>query len=169
MVRLYLLCFVHDRYQRLNDHLISAFCVLLRRYADEVNERARDAFYLHRRQANEDIYQGAKLLYLFIDPDASVWDEARFERLCQTAGSLAEDLFHSGRLESVQIGEELPVAIKTIRELHEFLDGLALLERLENPARVLPMAGHNLIRFRPDGAEGVSIHVDDERAGQTEH
>lgn len=68
MVRLYSLCFVHSRYQRLNDHLISAFCVLIRRYVDEVNERARDAYYLHRRQANEDIYQGAKLLYLFIDP-----------------------------------------------------------------------------------------------------
>ena len=57
MTRLYLLCFVRDRYQRLNDHLIAAFCALVRRYADEVSEGARDAFYLHRRKANEDIDQ----------------------------------------------------------------------------------------------------------------
>ncbi|MBX2823386.1 MAG: DUF4158 domain-containing protein, partial [Gammaproteobacteria bacterium] len=68
MTRLYLLCFVRDRYQRLNDHLISAFCALVRRYTDEVNERAKDAYYQHRRQANEDIDQGAKVLFLFVDP-----------------------------------------------------------------------------------------------------
>lgn len=31
MTRLYLLCFVRDRYQRLHDHFIAAFCSLLRR------------------------------------------------------------------------------------------------------------------------------------------
>ncbi|MFK7997405.1 MAG: hypothetical protein AB8B87_24980 [Granulosicoccus sp.] len=68
MTRLYLLCFVRNRYQRLNDHLIAAFCALVRRYTDEVNERAKDAHYQHRRQANEDIDQGAKVLFLFVDP-----------------------------------------------------------------------------------------------------
>jgi len=36
-VQLYLLCFIHDRYQRLNDNLLGAFCSLVRRYADEVD------------------------------------------------------------------------------------------------------------------------------------
>ena len=69
MTRLYLLCFVRDRYQRLNDHLISAFCTLLRRYVDEVNEQAKDAYLRYRREANEDIQSGAQVLQLFIDPE----------------------------------------------------------------------------------------------------
>jgi hypothetical protein len=38
-VQLYLLCFIHDRYQRLNDNLLAAFCSLVRRrYGDEVDK-----------------------------------------------------------------------------------------------------------------------------------
>jgi hypothetical protein len=76
MMRLYLLCFVRDRYQRLNDHLISAFCALIRKYTDEAIERGRDTYHLHRRQVNDDADQGAKVLHLFIDPD--VPDETPF-------------------------------------------------------------------------------------------
>jgi len=45
MARLYLLCFVYDRYQRLNDHLLNAFCTLIRRYIDEVAAATKNALY----------------------------------------------------------------------------------------------------------------------------
>ena len=44
MVHLYLLCFIHDRYQRLNDNLLSAFCALVSRYADEATAAAKKPF-----------------------------------------------------------------------------------------------------------------------------
>ncbi len=44
-VYLYLLCFIHDRYQRLNDNLLGAFCSLVRRYVDEVAAATKEAIY----------------------------------------------------------------------------------------------------------------------------
>lgn len=133
MVRLYLLCFVHNRYQRLNDHLISAFCVLTRRYVDEVTERAQDAYYLHRRQANEDIDQGAKLLYLFIDPDVpddrpfgevraqadSLLSADRIARLCDhLAGDAGLD---EGLFEWQAVDAVMPKTKRNLRPLLRFL------------------------------------------------
>lgn len=69
LVFLYLLCFVHDRYQRLNDHLLNAFCTLVARYADEASAAAKEAVYRYRVEANEDLTQGAKILRLFLDSD----------------------------------------------------------------------------------------------------
>ena len=51
--------------------MLSAFCTLVRRYIDEVAEATREAVYLHRRQANEDVDQGVKILRLFLDPGLS--------------------------------------------------------------------------------------------------
>ena len=45
---LYLLCFVHDRYQRLNDNLLGAFCSLVRRYVEAV-VRDRYEFMVYRQ------------------------------------------------------------------------------------------------------------------------
>ena len=67
-VRLYLLCFVHDRYQRLNDNLLGAFCSLVRRYVEEVDAATKEAIYRFKLQTSEDIEQGAKVLALFVDP-----------------------------------------------------------------------------------------------------
>ena len=68
-VHLYLLCFVHDRYQRLNDNLLSAFCSLVRRYVDEVGAATKEAIYRFKLETSEDIEQGAKVLALFLDPN----------------------------------------------------------------------------------------------------
>ena len=52
---LYLLCFVHDRYQRLNDNLLGAFCSLVRRYVEEVDGATKEAIYRFKLQTSEDI------------------------------------------------------------------------------------------------------------------
>ncbi len=54
-VHLYLLCFIHDRYQRLNNNLLTAFCPLVRRYIDEVTVATKEAVYKFKIQASEDI------------------------------------------------------------------------------------------------------------------
>jgi len=111
--------------------------------------------------------EGLSGYHVFVDPDARQWEPEAFERLCRLAGSLAEDLFHQGRLETVQVAGESPVQVKGIRELHEFFDVLARLER-RGSAGSAPHAGTRRIHFKPEGAEGIAIFLDDERAGQTD-
>lgn len=93
MTRLYLLCFVHDRYQRLNDHLLAALCSLVRRYSDEVNSIARESVYRHKIQANDDLGQGVKILQLFLDP--TITDQTPFADV----RARAQDLLAADRLE----------------------------------------------------------------------
>ena len=101
-VHLYLLCFIRDRYQRLNDNLLGAFCSLIRRYADEVDAATKEAIYRFKIQTSEDVEQGAKVLALFLDPGidgqtpfAAVRDRAHTllvpERLQQLCRHLAGD------------------------------------------------------------------------------
>lgn len=68
IAQLYLLCFVLDRYQRLNDNLFTAFCALVGQYADEAAADAKEAVYQHKLQLNEDIEHGVQVLALFLDP-----------------------------------------------------------------------------------------------------
>jgi hypothetical protein len=117
-VHLYLLCFVHDRYQRLNDNLLGAFCSLVRRYVDEVGAAAKEAIYRFKLQTSEDVEQGAKILALFMDPDiedqtpfATVRDRAhtllapeRLQQLCRHLagnGSLDEGAFEWSEVDGI--------------------------------------------------------------------
>lgn len=85
-VRLYLLCFIHDRYQRLNDNLLGAFCSLLRRYVEEVDAATKEAIYRFKLQSSADIEQGAKVLALFVDP--GIDGQTSFGKVRDTAHDL---------------------------------------------------------------------------------
>lgn len=65
---MYLLCFVRDRYQRLNDNLLGAFCSLVRRYVEQVTVATKEAIYRSKLQTGEDVEQGAKVMALLLDP-----------------------------------------------------------------------------------------------------
>lgn len=86
MMQLYLLCFIYDRFQRLNDHLLNAFCALVSRYLDQVSTEAKDAVYRHKVQANDDLNQGVKILELFLD--TSITDQTPFSVVRERAVSL---------------------------------------------------------------------------------
>ena len=131
--RLYLLCFARDRYQRLNDHLIAALCALVRRYADEVKDRAEDARSRHRREANDDLDQGIKILQLFIDPkiaDEQPFGEVRAQaeallspdrltRLCDYL--TGESDLDEGRFEWQAVDDLMPKVERNLRPLIRFL------------------------------------------------
>jgi uncharacterized protein (DUF58 family) len=112
--------------------------------------------------------EGESGYHLYIDADAAQWEGAQFEQLCSVACSLADDLFHAGRLDSVTIAGEVPVKVRGIRELHDCFDLLALLERRAHT--VVPFIGtrSNRITFRPCGERGVAIYVEESQAGQTD-
>lgn len=113
--------------------------------------------------------EGESGYHLYIDPNAARWDAAQFETLCSLACSLADDLFHLGRLESVAVGDSGSIPVRSIHELHDFFDLLALLER--QPDTVTPVSGlrSNRITFRPCGESGIAIYVEANQAGQTHH
>lgn len=132
-VQLYLLCFIHDRYQRLNDNLLAAFCALVRRYANEVEEATKETIYRFKLQAHDDIEQGAKVLALFLDPSidgqtpfSTVREQAhalltpeRLDQLCNHLvgdGSLDEGVFEWKELDLV-----MPKVKRNLRPLLRFL------------------------------------------------
>lgn len=113
--------------------------------------------------------EGERGFNLQIDPDQNLWSEAQFERLCSLACSLADDLFHAGRLDSAHVIGEDHMAVRCMRDLHGFFDRLAEL----SPAPLIEAmpAGHssnNQITFRPLREGGIAIYVDGIQVGQAD-
>lgn len=120
--------------------------------------------------------EGESGFHLRLDLTAAHWSSAQIETLCSAACALAEDLFRAGRLETAGVGQGETTAVRGLRELHDFFDQLALLER---PTAGSPRGGvemrsngsrtverRNTITFRPLGEGGISIHINGTQAGQ---
>jgi uncharacterized protein (DUF58 family) len=110
--------------------------------------------------------EGESGYHLQMDPDASQWNAEQFESLCSLAGSLADDLFHQGRLETVSIGDGIAASVRNIHELHDFFDQLARLERQRQAVVPPSSVRSNRLTFRPCGESGIAIYVDANQAGQ---
>jgi len=99
---------------------------------------------------------------LRLDTPVSLWNRPeQFEILCRFAGTLAEDLFATGRLQGVSVnGGEVRDIVK-VRDVEAFLDDLACLVPLvavDKPA--FPGGTRNVITFAPEGGRGVTAYVD---------
>lgn len=110
---------------------------------------------------------------LRIDTPAAVWTRPeQFELLCSFAGTLAEDLYASGRLRGVSINGGPLLETRRIRDVEALLDALAVLAPAAEPAAGTLLrqgsggqgresgATKNVISFAPEGARGVTAHVD---------
>lgn len=112
---------------------------------------------------------------LRIDTPAAVWiHPEQFELLCSFAGTLAEDLYATGRLRGVTLNGGPLIETRRIRDLEVLLDALALLQPVADGGGVPSPRGNdalrgggspppttkNLITFAPEGARGVIAHVD---------
>lgn len=88
------------------------------------------------------------------------WSDVALERLCAVVASLAEDLYHAARLDSVVVGEETH-RVRTLRDLHEVLDALALVtgEQLAGGVRSAANGLHR-VDFYAVGEAEVAIYVD---------
>jgi hypothetical protein len=79
-VRIYLLCFVHHRYQRFHDHLLNALIYHVRRFSDEAREAAKERVYEQHLQMDHDLQKAGQVLKFFTDPkipDALTFREVR--------------------------------------------------------------------------------------------
>ncbi len=113
---------------------------------------------------------------LRLDTPAAVWTRPeQFELLCSFVGTLAEDLYATGRLRGVTVNGGSLLETRRIRDLEALLDELAVLQpmaegRGDSPNRPeggwgqppLPNQSHsrNVITFAPEGARGVTAYVD---------
>lgn len=113
--------------------------------------------------------EGEQGFHLYVDNSRDSWRRAQFDLLCSLISSLAEDLYHAGRLDSVTIGTDDPVGVRTIRDLHDVFDRVAVAELSDAVGGPSGLAKLNRITFRPNGEEGIFIYVDDQQAGQVEH
>jgi uncharacterized protein (DUF58 family) len=113
--------------------------------------------------------EGAESFMLWLRTPADVWTRPeQFELLVSFATTLAEDLFRAGKLVGVAVNDEPPLAVRGARDLEAFLDRLAVVERVEEVERNAEggkflSAKQNVITFAPEGARGVSAHVDGEK------
>ena len=92
-------------------------------------------------------------------------DDACFEKACAFAGSLAEDLFHKGRLTALAAGDEPFAPVKRACDLHAFLDRLSGLSR---PAGVTRAGTLNpdTRHFVPGPGDVVHVRLRDQTLGE---
>jgi TnpA family transposase len=67
LAHIYLLCFVHYRYQRLHDNLINCFIYRVRQLLDEAKSVAKERVYEYRLEHNRNLYKAGQVLKLFDD------------------------------------------------------------------------------------------------------
>jgi uncharacterized protein (DUF58 family) len=102
-------------------------------------------------------------LLLWLQTSAERWPRAeQFELLCSLAATLAEDLFHAGRLRGMAVDDEPAAAARRAGDIEAFLDRLAVIEPTPGPALTegARAARRGLMTFAPDGARGVAAYVD---------
>ena len=100
---------------------------------------------------------------LRLDTPATVWTRPeQFELLCGFAGTLAEDLYATGRLRGVSVNGGPLLETRRIRDLEALLDELARLQPVSQPGAggAGSNVTQNVITFAPEGARGVAAYVD---------
>ena len=100
---------------------------------------------------------------LRLDIPATVWTRSeQFELMCSFVGTLAEDLYASGRLRGLAVNGGPMLETRRIRDLEALLDALARLQPVDQPAAggAVSHVTQNVITFAPEGARGVAAYVD---------
>jgi uncharacterized protein (DUF58 family) len=113
--------------------------------------------------------ESAEGFTLWLRTPAEAWTRApQFELLVSFAATLAEDLFRAGKLLGAAVNDEPPLAVRSVRDLEELMDKLAVVERVDREERKAEgekvfLMKQNLITFAPEGARGVAAYVDGEK------
>jgi TnpA family transposase len=67
MARVYLLCFIYHRYQRINDNLIKTFIYYVRKFNDLAKGDAKDRVYALKTEGNKHLDDASRVLNIFMD------------------------------------------------------------------------------------------------------
>lgn len=103
---------------------------------------------------------------LWLDTATELWaDSDSFERFCEFAGSLAEDLFTHDRLLGYAVNDEPVVMTKRLHDLHVLLERISTLEPVDHPPQSTMAAGLSIVSFHPAEKGGVVAYVGTTPAG----
>ncbi|MEO8401511.1 MAG: Tn3 family transposase [Gammaproteobacteria bacterium] len=80
---LYLLCYIWQRYQQLNDNLVDAFCYHIKHFDDETKEKAKEEFSQHQKRQQTEWLVMKRLAQFFVDETIS--DDIRFGNVREKA------------------------------------------------------------------------------------
>ena len=118
---------------------------------------ARQRQLLVRQNAAE----SAQMFSLHVNTGATRWTRPeQFELLCRLAGTLAEDLFRAGRLDTVTVDNEPLLEIRRLRDVETFLDRLAeLAPAPAGPTGPPARPRTATITFEPDGERGICARL----------
>ncbi|HEY5079742.1 MAG TPA: DUF58 domain-containing protein, partial [Opitutaceae bacterium] len=114
--------------------------------------------------------QSSEACSLWLRTDAQTWARPeQFELMLRFAATLAQDLFHSGRLQSATVDSEAPVAMKRVADLESFLDRLSEASPISGEGRDAPVQGRrpNLLTFEPEGTRGVAAYINGSKTAST--
>ena len=82
-VYVYLICFIFNRFQKINENLINSFIYHVRKYSDEAKEVAQEKVYQYAIEGNNHLKPAGKVLNLFVDDTLS--DDMRLGDVKQMA------------------------------------------------------------------------------------
>lgn len=83
VVHVYLLCFLHHRYQRANDNLLNSLIHKVKRYVEDSKVAAKERVYEYRIETNQNLEKAGQVLKLFTDD--SIPEDASFQSVQATA------------------------------------------------------------------------------------
>jgi hypothetical protein len=138
MVRLYLLCFLLQRYQKINDNLVNALIYHVRKVNTAAKACMEQQLLAFQREGNESIERIGQILNLFLDP--SIDDSVSFSEIKRRAfGILEPDKF---KCATQYIGAQ---AFDTAAIEWEFVASLApsFKQHLRPLLLRLPFGGHS--------------------------
>lgn len=72
IVFIYLLCFIYNRYQKVNDNLINSFIYKVRQYSDTAKFSSKEKIYEYLIESNKDMKKAGEILNLLLDDKIDV-------------------------------------------------------------------------------------------------
>lgn len=83
VAHVYLLCFIHHRYQRAHDNLLNSLIHKVKQYVEDSKVAAKERVYEHRIENNQNLAKAGQVLKLFTDE--SIPEDASFQSVQATA------------------------------------------------------------------------------------
>jgi TnpA family transposase len=94
ILNIYLLCFIFNRYQKINNNLLNSLVYHVNDYAKEAKATAKEAVYNNKIEAAKNLKNASKVMNLFMDENVD--DKTEFGEIRQTAFDFLEKgKFHS--------------------------------------------------------------------------
>jgi len=84
----YLICFIFNRFQKINDNLVNTFIYYVNKYTDEAERIAQEKVYEYKIEGNKHLKDAGKILGLFVDE--TIPEDIEFRKVKEIAFGILE-------------------------------------------------------------------------------